>query len=34
MYEQDKAQKARYIGWGIGLVVVAVAVIAKLVFKF
>jgi hypothetical protein len=34
MYEQEKAQKARYIGWGIGLVVVAVVVVAKLVLKF
>jgi len=34
MYEQDKAQKARNIGWGIGLALVAVVVIAKLVFKF
>jgi hypothetical protein len=34
MYEQQKAQKARYIGWGIGLALVAVVVVAKFVFKF
>jgi hypothetical protein len=34
MYEQEKAQKARYLGWGIGLALVAVVVAAKLVFKF
>ncbi len=34
MYEQEKAQKARYLGWGIGLALVAVVVVAKFVFKF
>lgn len=34
MCEQEKAQKARYIGWGIGLALVAVVVISKFVFKF
>jgi hypothetical protein len=34
MYEQEKAHRARFIGWGIGLVVVAVVVVAKLVLKF
>jgi tetrahydromethanopterin S-methyltransferase subunit F len=34
MYEQQKAQKARFIGWGIGIVLVVVMVVAKLVLKF
>jgi hypothetical protein len=34
MYEQEKAQKARFIGWGIGLALVVAVVVAKLVFKF
>jgi hypothetical protein len=34
MYEQEKAQKARFIGWGIGIVLVAVVVAAKMVLKF
>ena len=34
MYEQQKAQKARYIGWGIGIALVAIVVVAKLVLKF
>ena len=34
MYEQKKAQKAVAIGWGIGIVLVVVMVVAKLVLKF
>lgn len=34
MYEQGKAQKARFIGWGIGIVLVAVVMVAKMVLKF
>jgi tetrahydromethanopterin S-methyltransferase subunit F len=34
MYKQEKAQKARFIGWGIGIVLVIVVVVAKLVLKF
>ena len=34
MYEQQKAQWARFIGWGIGIALVAVVVVAKFVFKF
>lgn len=33
MYEQDKVNKARYIGYGIGLVAVVVLVIGKLLLK-
>ena len=34
MYEQKKANKAKVIGWGIGIALVAVMVVAKLVLKF
>jgi len=34
MHEQQVAQKARYIGYGIGIVLVVVLVVAKFVFKF
>ena len=34
MHEQQVAQKARFLGYGIGIVAVVVLVIAKLVFKF
>ncbi len=34
MYEQEKVQKARYLGWGIGIVLVVVVVATKFVFKF
>ena len=34
MYEQQKAQKARIIGWGIGMALVVVVVAAKLILKF
>jgi len=34
MHEQQVAQRARFIGYGIGIVVVAVLVIAKFVLKF
>ena len=34
MYEQQKAQKARFIGWGIGIALVVVVVVAKMVLKF
>jgi len=34
MYEPEKAQKARMIGWGIGIALVAVVIVAKIVFKF
>lgn len=33
MYERDKVNKARYIGYGIGLVAVVVLVIGKLLLK-
>jgi hypothetical protein len=33
MQEQQQVNKARLIGYGIGLVVVVLAVVAKLVFK-
>jgi hypothetical protein len=34
MHEQQVAQKARFVGWGIGIALVAVMVVAKFVFKF
>ena len=34
MYEQKKANKAKVIGWGIGIALVAVLVVAKLILKF
>ncbi len=34
MHEQKKTQNALIIGWSIGLVLVAVMVVAKLVLKF
>ena len=34
MYEQKKTQNALVIGWGIGIALVAVMVVAKLVLKF
>jgi hypothetical protein len=34
MYEQKQSNKARMIGYGIGLAVVAVLIIGKLVLKF
>jgi len=34
MYEQEKANRARLIGWGIGIALVAVVIVAKIAFKF
>jgi predicted nucleic acid-binding Zn ribbon protein len=34
MYEQKKTQNALVIGWGIGIALVAVMIVAKLVLKF
>ena len=34
MHEQQVAQKARFIGYGIGIAVVVVLVVAKFVLKF
>ena len=34
MYEQKKTQNALALGWGIGIVLVAVVIAAKFVFKF
>jgi len=34
VHEQQVAQKARFLGYGIGLVAVAILVLAKFVFKF
>ena len=34
MYEQKKTQNGLVLGWGIGIVLVAVVVAAKFVFKF
>jgi hypothetical protein len=34
MYEQEKVQKARYLGYGIGLGVVVVLMIGKFLLKF
>ena len=34
MHEQKKTQNALVLGWGIGIVLVAVVIAAKFVFKF
>jgi predicted nucleic acid-binding Zn ribbon protein len=34
MYEQKKTRNAMVLGWGIGIALVAVMVVAKLVLKF
>jgi len=34
MYKQEKAQRARLIGWGVGIALVVVVIVAKLAFKF
>jgi hypothetical protein len=34
MYEQKKTQNALVVGWSIGIVLVAVMVVAKMVLKF